>query len=131
MRFETRRLAHAHDVIAPDGSEVRILLALSRGSMAHFTLAPGRISKAVRHRTVEEIWFVLAGTGEMWRQQDDQPDATVPLESGVCLSIPPGTRFQFRTIGSEPLTVVGITMPPWPGEHEAEVVPGRWEPAVR
>jgi mannose-6-phosphate isomerase-like protein (cupin superfamily) len=130
MRFETRRLSDAPDVIAPDGSEVRILLALGRGSMAHFTLAPGLTSKAIRHRTVEELWYVVSGQGEMWRQGHDQPDATIQLESGVSLSIPPGTRFQFRATGAEPLTAIGVTMPPWPGEHEAEIVSGRWEPTV-
>src|SRR5262245_32644925 len=64
--LDTKRLPARPDVVAPDGSDVRILLQTSRGSMAHFELAPGRTSKAVRHRTVEEIWFVLAGRGEMW-----------------------------------------------------------------
>jgi hypothetical protein len=34
--FETRRLPAAYDVIAPDGSEVRVLLGLGGGGMAHF-----------------------------------------------------------------------------------------------
>ena len=130
MRFETKPLPIPHDVTAPDGSEVRILLALSRGSMAHFSLAPGQTSKAVRHRSVEEIWYILAGHGEMWRRQNGQPEAIVALETGLCLTIPPGTRFQFRTTSDEPLTAVAITMPPWPGDDEAEIVPGRWEPAA-
>jgi len=33
--------------------------------MAHFHLPAGQVSRAVRHRTVEEIWFVLSGRGEM------------------------------------------------------------------
>ena len=130
MRFETRRLPDGHDVIAPDGSEVRILLALSRGSMAHFALAPGVTSKAVRHRTVEEIWYVLSGRGEMWRRTDDPQEAIIVLAPGVCLSIPAGTRFQFRATGEEPLSAVGVTMPPWPGEHEAEIVSGPWDPSA-
>ena len=64
--------------------------------MAHFQLAPGEVSTAVSHRTVEEIWFVLDGRGEMWRQQDDHEEI-VGLEAGVCLTIPLGTRFQFRS----------------------------------
>ena len=51
--FATRRLPAQRDVVAPDGSDVRILLGLERGGMAHFELAPGRTSKAVAHRTVE------------------------------------------------------------------------------
>src|SRR6185436_1168629 len=121
-----KRLPSSRDVVAADGSDVRILLALAGGSMAHFQLAPGRTSKAVRHRTVDEIWFVLSGRGEMWRAQPGQADAIVALQAGVCLTIPLGTRFQFRSTGSEPLAAVGITMPPWPGDDEAVVVDGAW-----
>ncbi|HVZ08830.1 hypothetical protein [Rhodopila sp.] len=51
------------DVLAPDGAEVRVLLARAGGSMAHFRLPAGQVSRAVRHRTVEEIWYILSGTG--------------------------------------------------------------------
>jgi mannose-6-phosphate isomerase-like protein (cupin superfamily) len=74
MDFETKQLPAAADAVAPDGSEVRVLLSLAGGSMAHFELPPGRTSKAVAHRTVDEIWFVLSGRGEMWRAQDEQPN---------------------------------------------------------
>ena len=127
--FNTMRLPAVPDVIAPDGSGVRILLGLSGGTMAHFELAPGQTSKAVTHRTVEEIWFILSGRGEMWRKQADHEEI-VSLEPGVCLTIPLQTHFQFRTIGNAPLTAVAITMPPWPGEDEAIIAPGNWEPTV-
>ena len=119
----TLRLADAPLVVAPDGSDVRVLLRLAGGSMAHFTLAPGRVSRAVRHRTVSEIWFVLGGRGEMWRGDGDGGSVDV-LEPGVCLTIPAGTPFQFRSLGEEPLTAVAITMPPWPGDEEAIPVEG-------
>jgi mannose-6-phosphate isomerase-like protein (cupin superfamily) len=125
--FDTRRLPSARDVVAPDGSDVRVLLALGGGSMAHFQLEAGRTSKAVTHRTVDEIWFVLSGRGEMWRAQPGQPEAIVALEAGVCVTIPVGTRFQFRTTGREPLAAVGVTMPPWPGDGEAVLCDGKWD----
>ena len=53
--------------ISPDGSEVRLLGSLPRGSMAVFRLTPKTVSKAVAHRTVEEIWYFIAGSGRMWR----------------------------------------------------------------
>src|SRR6266513_2137097 len=111
--FDTKRLPAAGDAIAPDGSEVRVLLALVRGGMAHFELAPGLTSIAVTHRTVEEIWFFLSGRGEIWRKFENQEEV-VPVESGVCITIPLGTWFQFRTVGAEPLRALGVTMPPWP-----------------
>ena len=105
------------------------LLELRGGGMAHFELAPGEISIPVAHRTVEEIWFFLSGRGEMWRKLDEREEV-VPVDPGVCLTIPLGTHFQFRSFGSRPLTVLGVTMPPWPGEGEAYEVKGKWEPTV-
>jgi mannose-6-phosphate isomerase-like protein (cupin superfamily) len=112
-------------VHAPDGSDVRVLLALKGGSMAHFELGEGRVSRAVAHRTVDEIWYILAGLGVMWRQLGDQEEA-VRLEPGVCITIPRGTKFQFRSLGPGPLQAVAITMPPWPGDQEAYFVEGIW-----
>lgn len=124
--FETKRLPLTCDVIAPDGSEVRVLLGCNGGSMAHFRLATGAVSKAVTHRTVEEIWYVLAGHGEMWRQSD-QEEAVVTLEPGVCVTIPVGTRFQFRATECVALEAVAITMPPWPGDGEAVATVEPWK----
>lgn len=123
--FATGTLPVEPDVVAPDGSDVRILLGLPGGGMAHFELAPGKISKAVRHRTVEEIWYILSGAGQMWRRQDGREEI-VELVQGTCLTIPLGTEFQFRSLGNEPLSAVAITMPPWPGEDEAVFVEGHW-----
>jgi mannose-6-phosphate isomerase-like protein (cupin superfamily) len=125
LRFDTMRLPGERDVIAPDGSDVRVLLGLTGGSMAHFELAPGRTSGAVAHRTVDEIWYVLTGRGQMWRRQADREE-TVELAPGTCLSIPAGTHFQFRATGDGSLAAVAVTMPPWPGEGEAYQVPGAW-----
>ena len=130
--FETKRLPAGRDSVAPDGSDVRILLQLGRnGSMAHFSLAPGKTSKPVTHKTVEEIWYFVSGRGEMWRAQDGQPESIVPVEPGVCLTIPLGTRFQFRSTGDEPLAAVGVTIPSWPTDREEAVpVSGHWTPTV-
>lgn len=117
------------DVMAPDGSEVRVLLGLSAGSLAHFRLAEGETSVAVRHKTVEEIWFFLGGQGEMWRRHEGQEQVD-QVEAGTCLTLPLGTHFQFRSFGPGPLQAIGVTMPPWPGSGEAVLVEGKWEPTV-
>lgn len=129
MALTSKAVPAAADVLAPDGSEVRILVATGRGSMAHFTLAPGETSTAVRHRTVEELWFVLSGEGEMWRKIDGLSDV-VRLRRGVSLTIPLGARFQFRAVGAEPLCAVAVTLPPWPGPDEAVLVDGAWTATV-
>jgi len=123
--FGTMQLPARPDAAAPDGSDVRELLHLGRGSMAHFELAPGRISRAMAHRTVDEIWYVLSGHGQMWRRQGHRQE-TAELVPGTCVSIPVGTHFQFRASDGGPLAVVGVTMPPWPGDDEAYEVPGAW-----
>jgi mannose-6-phosphate isomerase-like protein (cupin superfamily) len=123
--FDTRQLPGAPDVIAPDGSDVRVLLQLGRGSMAHFELGAGQVSRPVAHHSVDEIWYVLHGRGQMWRRQAQRQE-TVPLSVGTCVSIPAGTHFQFRADRGGPLAAIGVTMPPWPGADEAYEVPGAW-----
>lgn len=129
QQFETKRLPIEPDVVAPDGSDVRILLGLHGGGMAHFELSPGQVSTPVTHKTVEEIWFIVSGRGEMWRKTQNQEEV-VALEPGVCLTIPLHTHFQFRALGEEPLAAVAVTMPPWPGEDEAIAVEGKWMPTT-
>jgi mannose-6-phosphate isomerase-like protein (cupin superfamily) len=129
MSFATQQLSPQPDVIAPDGSAVRVLCQLARGSMAHFTLAPGAVSTAVAHRTIEEIWYVLTGRGRMWRRLGDREEV-VALAPGTSLSLPVGTHFQFRADGAEPLAAVGVAMPPWPGDGEAYAVAGPWTPTA-
>jgi mannose-6-phosphate isomerase-like protein (cupin superfamily) len=127
--FETMTLPAEPTVLAPDGSEVRVLLQLAGGSMAHFRLRPGQTSIAVAHRSVEELWYVVSGRGEMWRRQGAREE-TEPLVPGSCVSIPVGTAFQFRCTGDEPFDAVAVTMPPWPGRDEASTVEGAWQPRV-
>jgi mannose-6-phosphate isomerase-like protein (cupin superfamily) len=121
----TMQLGEAHDVLAPDTSEIRLLVGTTRGSLAHGTLPPGRTSLAIVHRTVEEVWYVTAGRGQVLRKQGSS-EAVVEVEPGTALTIPTGVHFQFRTTGSEPLCFVMCTMPPWPGEQEAVRVPDHW-----
>jgi mannose-6-phosphate isomerase-like protein (cupin superfamily) len=114
------------DALAPDGAEIRLLVQVPRGSMVHCRLAPDEVSRAVRHRTVEEVWYCVAGRGQVWRSANGAEEI-VDVEPGVALSIPLGTSFQYRAIGPEPLEVVITTMPPWPGADEAVTVCGHWQ----
>jgi mannose-6-phosphate isomerase-like protein (cupin superfamily) len=123
--MDTTRLPAAPTVTAPDGSDVRVLLATEHGSFAHFELAGGQVSIPMAHRTVEEIWFFLGGRGEMWRDGE-----TVDVGPDVCITIPVRTPFQFRAHGTQPLQAVAVTMPPWPGAGEAMEAEGPWAPTV-
>jgi mannose-6-phosphate isomerase-like protein (cupin superfamily) len=127
--FITRHLAEQPDAIAPDGSEVRFLAATQRGTMAQFSLPAGRISVAVCHRTVEELWYFTGGSGKLWRKSNNAEE-TIDVHPGVSISIPAGTHFQFRCYSPVPLQAIGVTMPPWPGSAEAFAVTGIWKPVA-
>jgi mannose-6-phosphate isomerase-like protein (cupin superfamily) len=133
------RRAERPDAIAPDGSEIRLLAAsapaATRASLCEVLLPAGGVSRPVRHRTVEELWYVLEGLGDVWRC----PPGTDPAESeplavgpGDSLVIPTGWSFQFRAGDSAPLRFLCFTCPPWPGDAEAISVErgGFGEPTV-
>lgn len=62
-----KELQDAYDYLAPGGSEIRLLSVIRGGGLAHCTLRPGGLSRAVTHRSVEEIWYGLSGEGELFR----------------------------------------------------------------
>jgi mannose-6-phosphate isomerase-like protein (cupin superfamily) len=108
-------VSRAPDAIAPDGSEVYFVVShATQASLVEVVLRPGGVSRPVRHRTVEEIWYFLAGEGEVW-----VADRTFSVKAGATVVIPGGMPFQFRCIGSEPLRFLCFTSPPWPGGDEA------------
>ena len=117
------------DAIAPDGSEIRLLIdqtnQAKRASLVEVTLAEGQVSRPVRHRAVEEIWYVVGGYGRVWRCPPDlDPEDTAPaaVRPGDALTIPPGWAFQFSAGREEPLRIICYTSPPWPGPEEAQPV---------
>lgn len=129
VAWETRQINTAPRVTAPDGSDVRILCGVTAASSALFSLAPGMTARAVVHRTVDEIWFVVAGRGRLWRRLGEHEEI-VELVPGVSLTIPVGTEFQFRNDGAAPLDIFGVTVPPWPGAYEATHCAGTWAPTL-
>ncbi len=123
MAWQTTFVRAGYDLLAPDGSEIRELVRLDRGSMVHCTLHRGAITRAVRHRSIEEVWYCLVGAGELWRS-DGVHEEIVALRPGVSVTIPCGVSFQFRA--TQTLELVITTMPPWPGAGEAMSTEGAW-----
>ncbi|MCC9309828.1 hypothetical protein LN042_22615 [Kitasatospora sp. RB6PN24] len=131
--MDTWQLIDAPMVEAPDGSTVRPLGALpGAASMARFELAPGAVSRAVSHATVQELWHVVGGSGELWRRRAaDGHSKTTVLRPGVTVSIPLGVAFQFRADPDAALLIVAATMPPWPDTaDEARPEQGPWLPSI-
>ena len=123
--------ATAPDYISPDGVEIRLILrpeveGVRYHSVCEALVHAGQVSRPVRHRGVEESWYVLEGEGEVWRcppGADPASVATVRIGPGDALVIPPGFGFQVRA-GDAPLRMVCSTAPPWPGPEEAIPVAG-------
>ena len=137
-----RRRPDQPDVYAPDGSEIRLLAdgrnGATKSSMVEVALAAGQVSRPVYHRTVEETWYILKGSGRVWRCPPDAPGpepAEGPpqeVSAGDALVIPTGWRFQFAASPDGELRFLCHTTPPWPGEDEAVPVErgGLGEPTV-
>ena len=125
--WQTKRIGAAYDLRAPDGAEIRLLVQVRGGSMVYCTLQPGHVTRPVQHRSVEEVWLCISGTGQLWRRDPaTHAEEIVDLEPGVAVSIPLRTAFQFRAVGAQPLELVMTTMPPWPGPNEAVLAEGVW-----
>ncbi len=122
----TQRLNPQPDATAPDGSNIYFLPNLKGGSMCLCELPVGFTTKAVRHKTVEEIWYFLSGEGEIWRKFNEEEEVTV-VGKDISITIPLGCHFQFRNVGIEPLKFILVTMPPWPGADEAVRVNDYWK----
>ena len=116
------------DVTAPDGSEIRLLIdhrhSAVGASMVEVTLPAGQVSRPMYHRTVEEVWYLLQGSGQVWRCPPGVAEPSLvpplPVEQGDALVIPTGWRFQFSADESSDLRFLCVTMPPWPGDQEAQ-----------
>lgn len=115
------------DAIAPDGSEITFLVGSARrASLVEVRLPAGETSRPVRHRTVEEIWYVTAGEGRVWRcpPADEGGKATIDeVRPGATLVIPTGWAFQFQAREAADLRFLCYTSPPWPGDDEAVPLP--------
>lgn len=125
-KFETKSLRTTYDYLAPDGSEIRLLAKVNAGGFCHCTLPEYKISSAVRHKTVEEIWYFLSGEGEMWQKEVNIGNPFI-VSKGDSVNIPVGNSFQFRNSGKEPLCILIATLPNWPGDEEAVPVEGFWK----
>lgn len=119
-------VAHAK---SPAGADIRFLMDGPTGNMIHSTVPPGQVNRATVHQTVSEFWFVLEGEGEIWRR-DAYEERVTRLTPGTSIDIPVGTAFQYRNVADVALTFICITMPRWPGDHEASHLDGAWTPTV-
>lgn len=123
--MQTMSLPQNYHHIAPDGSEIRELVKSETTGLAHCILPAGRISQAVKHKTVYEIWYIVSGKGKLWRKNSTS-EIIIDLTPWVSLDIPADTAFQFRNDGDTDLIFLCITTPVWPGPSESIDAEGYW-----
>ena len=110
MNVRSRELAEPFTTA--DGSTIRVLLdgELARAenqSLAEATLEPAQATERHYHREIEEIYFILAGGGDM---EIDGDHSTV--RPGDAVLIPPGAWHQLRA-ESEELRFLCCCAPPY------------------
>ena len=125
--MQTRTFPSGPEGRSPAGAEIRYLIEGEMGAMIHSTVPAEQVNRATVHATVSEFWHVLSGEGEIWRR-DATGEETTALREGVSIDIPVGTAFQYRCTGTDPLEFLCITTPPWPGDEEATIIDGPWQP---
>lgn len=124
--FETKRLAETFAETAQDGSTYDGLLGTAHGWLSDGELLPGKVTRPVRHRAHDEIWYVRCGHGQIWRS-DGTTEDVVDAVAGTCLTIAAGTAFQFRALGGQPFRFLIFQAPPWPHDGPGfDYVAGPW-----
>jgi mannose-6-phosphate isomerase-like protein (cupin superfamily) len=103
-----------------DGSEIRELLAhrnscIRNQSLAEARVAPGTTTAAHFHRRTEEIYYVLAGEGQM-----RLGDETRKLCIGDAVAIPPGLVHSISNTGGDALVFLCCCAPAY--EHDDTVL---------
>ena len=111
-----RSLAEAEAFTTADGSTIRELLGLPTApvrnqSLAEAALEPGQATERHYHAETEEIYFVLAGSGEMELEGE-----RAPVAPGDAVPIPPRAWHQIRNTGQEPLRFLCCCAPAY--RHE-------------
>jgi mannose-6-phosphate isomerase-like protein (cupin superfamily) len=101
--MDIRNIDQVPAFITQDGSEIRELLAhrnsrIRKQSLAEARLAPGQATTPHYHPVVEEIYYILSGSGRM--QIGDEVALVGP---GDAIAIEPGAVHIIENVGSETL----------------------------
>lgn len=88
-------------------------------------MLPGKISKAVKHKTVTELWYFIQGVGEVWKKSGNKEEI-IKVSASISLSIESEDCFQFRNTSEVVLKFIITTIPKWPGADEVILVERLW-----
>ncbi|HKJ04342.1 MAG TPA: cupin domain-containing protein [Geopsychrobacteraceae bacterium] len=78
------------------GDEIENVTNFSRA-----VFPPGEIASAHSHRDMTEIFFIESGLGVL-----SVNEKSIPLESGMCVTIEPGEMHELKNTGSSDMVVL-------------------------
>jgi mannose-6-phosphate isomerase-like protein (cupin superfamily) len=117
------------DYISPGGaSKIRQLIQRAEGQITHATCPAGSVSTPAIVAPPDEVYYVLAGGGWLWRRHDEH-EGVSRLSPGRWATIPAGSAFQFRSDVGCDLVVLVLVVPQWKPEHYRtfDVGGGGWD----
>lgn len=108
-----------------DGSWIRELVRPESEGSVHLSvaeaiIAPGETTLRHRHRTSEEVYYILAGEGLV--EVGGKARRVMP---GMAVLIPVGVEHCARCMDSEPLRILCTCSPPYRHE-DTELTEGQW-----
>jgi mannose-6-phosphate isomerase-like protein (cupin superfamily) len=106
--MDVTQLDKAEAFVTKDGSTIRELHHTAAQSLAEATLEPDQATERHYHRSTEEIYFVLKGSGRMEVDGD-----TRTVRRGDAVLIPPGAWHTLENNGSSELRILCCCSPPY------------------
>jgi mannose-6-phosphate isomerase-like protein (cupin superfamily) len=102
--------------ITLDGSSIRELAGpawtpAENQSLAEATVPVGGATTAHYHRTTEELYYIVSGTGLMRVGEEERG-----VRRGDCVVIPPGAEHKLSNTGAEPLVLLCCCAPAYSDE---------------
>jgi mannose-6-phosphate isomerase-like protein (cupin superfamily) len=91
-----------------DGSTIRELMHTAAQSLAEASLSPGQQTQRHYHAASEELYYLVAGEGEM-----EIDGETTPVTVGDAILIPPGAWHQITATGGSELRFLCCCAPPY------------------
>jgi len=104
---DIRRRSELRAFTTKDGSEIREYLHTAVQSLAEATLAPGQSTQRHYHAVSEEIYLIVAGSGTMELDGDEQ---TVSADDAVLI---PAGSWHTLTGGPEGVRLLCCCVPPY------------------